>query len=125
MDERAAVKTVQDEMLSYDKALWRRRETLDASLTRLDEAWSVVSTHRRAEGLDQVAARETAALLACARWSTHAALDRNETRGLHVRADAPNLLTEGGRRLLVGGLDQVWTRYEGAVRQAAAVEVAA
>ncbi len=125
VDERAAVKTVQDEMLSYDKALWRRRETLEASLTRLDDAWTAVSTHRRAEGLDQVAARETAALLACARWSTHAALDRNETRGLHVRADAPNLLTEGGRRLLVGGLDQVWTRYEGAVRQAAAVEVAA
>jgi succinate dehydrogenase/fumarate reductase flavoprotein subunit len=125
VDERAAVKTVQDEMLSYDKALWRRHETLEASLGRLDEAWTALSVHRRADGLDQVAARETAALVASARWSTRAALDRNETRGLQLRADAPNLSPEGGRRLLVGGLDQVWTRYEGAIRSTATVEAAA
>jgi len=125
VDERGAVKAVQDEMLAYDKALWRRRETLAVSLDRLDDAWTELGAHRRAEGLDQVAARETAALLACARWSTRAALDRNETRGLHIRADAPNLSVEGDSRLLVGGLDQVWTRYEGAVKATSAVEVAA
>ncbi len=124
VDERAAIQTVQDEMLSYDKALWRRRETLEASLIRLDDAWVTVANHRRAEGVDQVAARETAALLASARWSTRAALERDETRGLHARADAPDLSADGGRRLLVGGLDQLWTRYEPG-RQRNAVEAAA
>lgn len=123
VDERAAIKTAQDEMLDYDRALWRRRATLEASLARLDDAWTTIATHRRAEGLDQVAARETAALLASARWSTHAALTRNETRGLHLRDDAPELSGAGARRLLVGGLDAVWTRYDGA--GAGAVEAAA
>lgn len=121
VDERAAVKAVRDEMLDYDKALWRRRPVLEASLARLDDTWRTLAAHRRAEGLDQVAARETAALVASARWSTRAALDRNETRGLHLRDDAPDLAATGGRRLLVGGLDQVWSRFE----QTAAVEAAA
>ena len=40
VDERNAIKTVQTEMLSYDKALWRRRESLEASGIRLEEAWT-------------------------------------------------------------------------------------
>jgi hypothetical protein len=29
---------------------------------------------------------------------------------MHVRTDAPGLAPGGARRLLVGGLDQLWTR---------------
>jgi succinate dehydrogenase/fumarate reductase flavoprotein subunit len=125
VDERAAIDTVRSEMLSYDRALWRRRESLEASQNRLDDAWAALSRHRQAADLDQVAARETAALLATARWSTAAALERAETRGLHARADAPEASSGGARRLLAGGLDQVWTRYEGAAVQTPALEAAA
>jgi len=125
VDERNAIKTVQTEMLSYDKALWRRRESLEASGIRLEEAWTELSRHRRAQGLELVSARETAALLASARWSTSAALARRESRGLHARADAPGLSPDGARRLLVGGLDQVWTRFETTARQDLAAEAAA
>jgi succinate dehydrogenase/fumarate reductase flavoprotein subunit len=79
----------------------------------------------RREGLDQVAARETAALVATARWSTAAALAREESRGLHARADAPGLSSHGARRLSTGGLDEVWTRYEAERRTIPVAEVVA
>lgn len=114
VDERAAVRAVQDEVLAYDKAFWRTEASLSAGLARLAAPWRDVLDHRRAEGLDQVAARETAALLATARWSLAAALARRESRGLHVRVDAPDTDPTLGRRLLVGGLGEIWTRYEAA-----------
>jgi succinate dehydrogenase/fumarate reductase flavoprotein subunit len=112
VDERAAVGMVQGRMLAYDQALWRRRANLERSCTLLNEVWDDISAHRRAEGLDQVGARETAAQTATARWCAAAALAREESRGMHQRVDAPQTLQESGRRLLTGGLDQVWTRYE-------------
>ena len=99
-------------MLAYDKALWRRRETLDASRAVLDDAWGELTAHRRGEGLGSVAARETAAMTAAARWCVAAASTREESRGMHSRTDAPETRPETASRLLVGGLDEVWTRYE-------------
>lgn len=109
-DDAAVISTVQAQTLPYDKVLWRRKESLKASEQVLDTLWSTLTAHRRAEGLAQVGARETAALTATARWCTAAALAREESRGMHVRIDAPGLSMGGARRLLVGGLDQVWTR---------------
>jgi succinate dehydrogenase/fumarate reductase flavoprotein subunit len=112
-------------MLSYGKAFWRTHDNLETAQARLDDVWAELDQHRHAEGLDQVAARETAALVATARWSTSAALARNETRGMHVRADAPGLAPDGARRLLVGGLDSVWTRFETTGNQGLVSEIAA
>jgi succinate dehydrogenase/fumarate reductase flavoprotein subunit len=111
-DDPVAVSSVQAQMLPYDKVLWRQKGSLEASQQRLDALWRTLAAHRRAEGLEQVGARETAALTATARWCTAAALAREETRGMHVRVDAPNLSPGGARRLLVGGLDHIWTRHD-------------
>lgn len=112
VDERGALEVIQGQMLAYDQALWRRGKSLERSCVLLDDVWGELSAHRRAEGLDQVSARETAAQAATARWCAAAALAREESRGMHQRVDAPQTLRDGDRRLLVGGLDQVWTRYE-------------
>ena len=50
--------------------------------------------------------------MATARLAYTAALVRDESRGMHQREDAPEEKTDQARRLLIGGLDEVWTRPE-------------
>lgn len=96
----------------YDVALWHDRAGLEKSAASIERHWSTLADHARAGGRALVEMRAKAALAATARWSLAAALARTESRGLHVREDAP--ATDSGRayRLLVGGLEGVWTRPE-------------
>ena len=48
-------------------------------------------------------------MVATARWITAASLARTETRGLHRREDLPDTDRRFAHRILVGGLDEVWT----------------
>jgi len=92
--------------------LWRSEESLRAAETALGDCWRALSDHTAAQGLDRVAARETAAMLATARWCTAAARARRESRGMHMRADLPMPDPAAAYRLLTGGSDEPWTRYE-------------
>jgi succinate dehydrogenase/fumarate reductase flavoprotein subunit len=57
-----------------------------------------------------VRAREAAAMVATARFMYHSASQRSETRGMHKHLDFPGVDAGQQRRLLTGGLDQVWVR---------------
>jgi len=125
VDDAAIIAGVQAQTIAYDKALWRSATSLAASQTVLDGLWSELASHRHSSGLDQVAARETAAITATARWCNAAALARNENRGMHRRIDMAGPTPEREYRLLTGGLDDVWTRYETDNPHRLPVEVAA
>jgi len=112
IDENAIVRQVQDQILPLEKALWRDKHMLAASRKVLDESWHTIVQHRHAEGLDAVSARETASMTAVARWCITSALAREESRGIHLRKDVPDLAPNLAKRLLVGGLGDPWTRYE-------------
>jgi succinate dehydrogenase/fumarate reductase flavoprotein subunit len=118
VDEAGAIAIAGEEILSLDKALWRRPEALQASQQRLESAWADLQAHSRSEGLAQVAARETAAMVATARWCNTSALTRTESRGMHQRTDAPTIAPSQAHRLLVGGLERVWTRFESSTSKA-------
>jgi succinate dehydrogenase/fumarate reductase flavoprotein subunit len=107
-DARAVKEAVRKEMLPYDKVLFRTEQTLRASRDSLDAAFEEVV--ERAGGADVLAARETAALTAVARWSVAAASARKETRGAHRRSDHPELEQGLGHRIVTGGLDAIWTK---------------
>ncbi|NML92236.1 FAD-binding protein [Novosphingobium olei] len=107
IDRAGAISTVRDRVLSYDRAFWRTRETLESAGHDLESVWTEVADHASGEGRDLVELREIAAMAATARWCNAAALARDETRGLAVRADRPDKDGALGHRLLARGLSQV------------------
>ncbi|PTQ13525.1 succinate dehydrogenase/fumarate reductase flavoprotein subunit [Sphingomonas oleivorans] len=125
VDGQAVLRTVQAQTIAYDKALWRSEASLVASRACLDDAWRELSHHHHADGLDQVGARELAAMTATARWCIAAALARDESRGMHIRTDRPDMSLDKAFRLLTGGLETVWTRPETPAAQSRDTSIAA
>ena len=112
LDHRAVTAAVQRHVLPPENNFLRHAEHLRPALASLHHTWSAVRTSLGATGEDVFRAREAAAMVAHARWMYHAALQRNETRGMHKRVDHPDLDSRQRHRLLTGGLDQLWTRSE-------------
>lgn len=96
---------VRAEMHPLDKNLFRTGQGLAASTRALEGLRTELADHADA---GTIASRETAALLATARWSVATAARRNESRGMHRREDYPAQDSGFSTRLLSGGLDQVW-----------------
>ncbi len=121
VDRPAAVAAVQRAMLDYDRNIFRDAVGLSASQARLEAAWQDVSDHAAADATNATQTlrlRETAALLATARWSVGSALQRRETRGMHRRTDIPRTLPGYAHRLTVGGLRRVWHRADAVLGEA-------
>ncbi|GAA4496932.1 hypothetical protein GCM10023158_18700 [Gluconacetobacter tumulicola] len=120
VDRACATRVAREEILDLDRALWRRADRLEAAARRLEDTWREVGDHLHGAGGDAVAARETAAMVATARWCNAAALGRAESRGMHVREDCPHTLSGFAHRQVVGGLERVLTRLERAPLEEAA-----
>jgi succinate dehydrogenase/fumarate reductase flavoprotein subunit len=111
LDTRQLIARARGEATDYDKNLFRTEEKLTRSLGVLDEVWSEARDHLHADGLNAVRARESAAIVAAARWSVTAALHRRESRGMHQREDAPTSRPELAERQIVSGLDRLSSSF--------------
>lgn len=110
-DSTELIRAVQNEMHPYDKNLFRSGEQLQRSLNALDNAWDRLREQSRASDTGVLLRwRETAAMLATARWCYGSALARKESRGMHQRSDAPAQSTRFDLHLRSGGLDAPWVR---------------
>lgn len=110
VDLAAALSTVQGEMLPYDKNIFRSGDQLKQSGTVLDDIWMELHSHAAGNSQTVLRTRETAAMLATARWCVASALARDESRGMHQRDDRPDTDPDFNRHILVGGFNKVWTR---------------
>jgi succinate dehydrogenase/fumarate reductase flavoprotein subunit len=112
VDHRAVTAAVQRHVLPHEYNFLRHADHLGPALRSLHDTWSVVRASLGAIGEDTFRTREAAAMVAHGRWMYHAALQRVETRGMHERVDHPEQDPSQRRRLLVGGLDEIWSRPE-------------
>jgi succinate dehydrogenase/fumarate reductase flavoprotein subunit len=106
---------VQRAVLPLDHNYLRHADRLVPALFSLHDTWSQVRRGIDGVGEDLFRAREAAAMTAHGRWMFHAALQRTESRGMHKRADHPDLDPAQHHRLLTGGVDVLWTRPEGSL----------
>ncbi|MFB9328412.1 FAD-dependent oxidoreductase [Paenibacillus aurantiacus] len=105
---------VQAEVIPFERNLFRTVPGLHDSLGRLHALWRTTSRAASASPLarDRLRLREAAAMAATARWMYASALQRKESRGMHVLEDFPTERPELANRLLVSGLDEFAFRYE-------------
>jgi succinate dehydrogenase/fumarate reductase flavoprotein subunit len=105
------IASVQAEVLTPGKCMFRTAASLNESLAQLDSLWSEqvprLGLHRGRQK-----AREAAAMAAHARWMYRSALARDESRGVHRRLDRPETDPAQTIRLRTGGLDTIWVRPE-------------
>ena len=120
LDPREIVKAAQAEILPYAKSLFRTGAASAAAAARLDAIWNDVRDGLVGAGDTLAPAREAAAVVATARWSQHAALARAETRGMHVRDDAPRLLERFAGSQIITGTDNILSSFPNAAKDNAA-----
>lgn len=112
-DYRETLSAVQGELHPYDKNLFRHGAQLQRSLGVLENHWDRLREQRSvADPGALLRWRETAALLASARWCYRSALAREESRGMHQRSDAPARDGRFDAHLRSAGLDKPWLRLD-------------
>jgi succinate dehydrogenase/fumarate reductase flavoprotein subunit len=108
-DWRGVLAAVQREILPVQRNAIRSGDGLHRTLGVLDPLWEHTRDSLHGVGREVRHARETAAMIAMARWAGRSALARTESRGMHFRSDHPTTDPRQRHRLRSGGLDRVWT----------------
>ncbi|OYD95230.1 pyridine nucleotide-disulfide oxidoreductase [Nostoc sp. 'Peltigera membranacea cyanobiont' 210A] len=106
------IQAVQAEVFPYEKNYFRTEQGLTESLGRLNHLWQELRSSQVTSDKELIRARETAAMVATARWMYSSAIERKETRGMHRHLDYPEQDANQQHHLISGGLDRVWVKSQ-------------
>ncbi|MBD2410437.1 pyridine nucleotide-disulfide oxidoreductase [Nostoc calcicola FACHB-389] len=106
------IQAVQAEVFPYEKNLFRTEQGLTESLGRLNHLWQEIRSSQVTSNQELIRARESAAMVATARWMYSSAIERKETRGMHKHLDYPEQDPNQQHYLISGGLDRVWVKTQ-------------
>jgi succinate dehydrogenase/fumarate reductase flavoprotein subunit len=109
-DSAELVRQVQAQMLPLEINYFRSERASRAALRRLDELWPAVHQPVAQTVRGVTRQRETAAMLAAARWIHTAALARREMRAMHRPAEYPHTDPAQRHRLTLTGIDSITVR---------------
>lgn len=112
------IQAVQEEVMPYDRNLFRTDEGLRDSMHRLNALWTALRSEPVALDRLAVKKREAAAMAATARWMYTSAQARTETRGMHKRTDYPSIDPSQRYRLITSGLDEISVRAQRVTEEA-------
>ncbi|TXK84666.1 FAD-dependent oxidoreductase [Paenibacillus sp. N3.4] len=112
IDTAALVKAVQQEVFPLDINYFRSEPVIRQSLERLNGLWASLNGSVQPTVQGRVRTREVASMIATARWMYTAALERKETRGLHMLKEYPETDPTQQYRLIVSGIDDIHIRKE-------------
>lgn len=107
---REYIQSVQEEVMPYDRNLFRTEKNLLASVGRLDYLWSEIRNQSIPLEEKAIKAREVMAMALTARHMYYTAIQRKETRGMHKRMDFPHLDDKQYHRLISSGIDHISVR---------------
>ncbi|MWC30667.1 FAD-binding protein [Paenibacillus sp. MMS18-CY102] len=112
LETKPLIEAIQREVLPLEINYFRSEPVIRASLDRLHKLKPALQGQIGHSVQEKVRARETAGMLAVARWMYTAALARKETRGLQSLAEYPQLDPRQTHRLIVAGIDDIRIRAE-------------
>ncbi|SFK75414.1 Succinate dehydrogenase/fumarate reductase, flavoprotein subunit [Paenibacillus sp. 1_12] len=123
IDSAALVKAVQQEVFPLDINYFRSEPVLRQSLERLHRLWAGMQGTVQPTVQGRLRTREVAGMIATARWMYTAALERKETRGLHMLQEYPTTDTAQQHRLIISGIDHIRIHAEQLTEQQLGQEV--
>ena len=112
------IRAVQEEVVPFDRNLFRSEKVLNGSIERLDGLWKDIRNQSILLDEKAIKAREAMAMAVTARFMYHTAVARTESRGMHKRVDFPQIDEKQYYRLISSGLDQISVRPQPVEKEA-------
>lgn len=113
------IRELKSDIVSLERNFFRSQSSVMWALARLNQLWADCANGLELNDTRNIRPRETASMIATARWMYASALARSESRGMHRRTDFSKTDPAQRRRILTHGVDEIITFPQQSLREVA------